>query len=97
MTNNIGLGLAIALLVSLFPMPYGYYILVRFMAMIIFVCMAYSFYKEEKLPLCIIAISLALLFQPLFKIALGRTMWNIVDVIVAIALVLLWYNNRKTT
>jgi len=27
--------------------------------------------------------SLAVLFQPLIKIALGRTIWNIVDVIVA--------------
>jgi hypothetical protein len=27
---------------------------------------------------------LALLFQPFFKIALGREMWNIVDVVVGI-------------
>jgi hypothetical protein len=31
---------------------------------------------------------LALLFQPFFKIALGRQMWNIVDVIVGIGLVI---------
>jgi len=92
---NIGLGLATALIICLFPMPYGYYTLVRFSAMIIFGCMAYSFYKDEKIPLCVIACSLALLFQPFFKIALGRTMWNVVDVIVAIALVLLWYKNKK--
>ncbi|MBE6255202.1 MAG: hypothetical protein E7105_06785 [Prevotella sp.] len=92
---KIGLGLATALIVCLFPMPYGYYTLVRFVAMIIFGCMAFNFYKNEEIPLCIIAGSLAMLFQPLFKIALGRTMWNIVDVIVAIALVLLWYKNKK--
>ena len=92
---NIGLGLAAALLLCLFPMPYGYYTLVRFSAMIIFGCMAYNFYKDEKIPLCVTACSLALLFQPFFKIALGRTMWNVVDVIVAIALVLLGYKNKK--
>lgn len=92
---KIGLGLAIALLVCLFHMPYGYYTLVRFAAMIIFGCMAFNFYKEEKTPLCIIAGSLALLFQPFFKIVLGRTMWNVLDVIVAIALVLIWYNNKS--
>ena len=86
-----GLGLAIALLVCLFPMPYGYYTLVRFAAMIIFGCMAFCFYKEEKMPLCVIAGSLALLFQPFFKIVLGRTLWNVVDVVVAILLVILWY------
>jgi hypothetical protein len=57
--------------------------------------MAYGFYKEKKMPLCIIAGSLALLFQPFVKVILGRAMWNIVDVIVAIALVLLWYKNRE--
>lgn len=92
---NVGLGLAIALMLCLFPMPYGYYTLVRFASMIIFGCMAYGFYKEKKMPLCIIAGSLALLFQPFVKIVLGRAMWNIVDVIVAIGLVILWYINRK--
>lgn len=88
---KIGLGLAIALIVCLFPMPYGYYTLVRFVAMIIFGCMAFNFYKEERQPLCVIAGSLALLFQPFFKIVLGRTLWNVVDVLVAIFLVILWY------
>ncbi len=92
---KIGLVLAIALLACLFPMPYGYYSLVRFAAMIIFGCMAFNFYRDEKMPLCVIAGSLALLFQPFFKIVLGKTMWNIVDVIVAIALVLLWYNRKR--
>ena len=31
---------------------------------------------------------LALLFQPFFKIALGRDVWNVVDVIVGIALLI---------
>ena len=31
--------------------------------------------------------SLALLFQPFFKVVLGRTVWNVVDVLVAIFLV----------
>jgi len=32
-------------------------------------------------------VALTLLFQPLFKIALTRTVWNVVDVVVAIGLV----------
>lgn len=32
--------------------------------------------------------ALALLFQPLLKIALGRELWNIVDVIVGIGLLI---------
>ena len=93
---KIGLGLAIALLVCLFPMPYGYYTLVRFASMIIFGCMAFRFYKEKVIPLSVIAGSMALLFQPFIKIVLGRTMWNIIDVIVATALILLWYIKTRT-
>jgi len=29
---------------------------------------------------------LALLFQPLFKVALGRTLWNLVDMVIAAGL-----------
>jgi hypothetical protein len=35
----------------------------------------------------VVFVILALLFQPFFKIALGRTLWNIVDVIVGIGLI----------
>lgn len=59
---NVGLILAIALVICIFPMPYGYYTLVRFVSMIIFGCMAYIFYKEDRVSLCIVAGSLALLF-----------------------------------
>lgn len=91
---KIGLGLAILLLLCLFPLPYGFYQLVRFVAMVFFACLAYTFYKEEKMQLCIIAGALALLFQPFLKIVLGRAIWNFVDVIVAIALVILWYKKK---
>jgi hypothetical protein len=33
-------------------------------------------------------ILLAILFQPFEKIALGRTLWNVVDVIVAMGLII---------
>ena len=97
MIYKIGLGLAIALLICLFPMPYGYYTLVRFASMIILGCMAYNFYKDGKQTLCVIFGSLALLFQPFIKITLDKITWNIVDVIVAFVLVFLWYTKRINT
>ena len=93
--DKIGAGLALALLVCLFPMPYGYYTLIRFIAMIIFGCMAFNFYKNKQIIFCVIAGSLSLLFQPFFKMAFGRVIWNLIDVIVAIALFLLWYKNKN--
>lgn len=90
--------LAIALLVCLAPMPYGYYVLIRYGCAIVFGIMAYQYYLEKKENLALTWGALAVLFQPLIKIPLGRTMWNIVDIIVAIALfiiILRTHNNKK--
>lgn len=87
--------LAAMLLLCLAPMPYGYYILVRYVAMVVFGVMAYQFYNQKKEGLAVACGALALLFQPFIKIALGRTMWNVVDVIVAIVLVVLYLVERE--
>ena len=87
--------LSLLLLLCLLPMPYGYYMLVRFVSMVAFGVMTYRYYTQSKVALTATFTSLALLFQPFIKIALGRTMWNIVDVIVAILLMLLWVKERK--
>ena len=96
MLSNIGLALAVLLLMCLLPMPYGFYILVRFVAMIVFACFAYTCYNTNNIQFAVVAASLAILFQPFSKIALGRELWNIVDVVVAIGLLVVWYKNRKS-
>ena len=53
------------------------------------------YWKNDKQPLTIVFIALALLFQPFMKIALGRAMWNIVDVIVALGMITLWWLERN--
>ena len=89
------LSIAALLLLCLAPMPYGYYQLVRFVAMAIFAVMAYQYVQEKRNTLAVVFGALALLFQPFLKIALGRTIWNIVDVIVAIVLVTLCFYKDK--
>lgn len=84
------------MLLCLAPMPYGYFQLVRFLSTIAFGVMTYRYYQERKEWLAYTCGTLALLFQPFYKIALGRTVWNIVDVIVAIGLIALFiYEWRK--
>ena len=51
--------------------------------------------RREKNVLAIMFGTLALLFQPFVKVALGRTMWNVVDVVVAIGLIVLYYKERN--
>ena len=87
--------LSLLLLLCLAPMPYGYYQLVRFMAMVVFGVMAYKYYEEKKNVMAITFGTLALLFQPFIKVALGRMMWNVVDVAVAIGLIALFYKERN--
>jgi hypothetical protein len=69
-------------------MPYSYYQFVRFATLIGFAYLAYSANEQGNKNEVFIYISLALLFQPFVKIALGRTLWNIVDLIVGIGLLL---------
>tara|TARA_B110000114_G_C15010286_1_gene364480 strand:- start:675 stop:911 length:237 start_codon:yes stop_codon:yes gene_type:complete len=76
-------------------MPYGFYQLVRFIALIGFGILAFNANQENKKTELIIYVSLALLFQPFFKIALGRDLWNIIDVIIAVALVLSLFIKNK--
>jgi hypothetical protein len=68
-------------------MPYGYYQIVRFLALIGFSILAYYAFQKQTINNMIIFISLAILFQPFIKISLGRQIWNLIDVIVAIWLI----------
>jgi hypothetical protein len=69
-------------------MPYGYYQFVRFAGLICFAILGYQANRNGRQTEMIIYGGLALLFQPFFKIALGREMWNIVDVVVGIGLLI---------
>ena len=89
----IKIGLGILLILCLANMPYGYYQLVRILAMVGFGILALSAKKEGKERW--IYIVLCLLFQPFIKVALGRVLWNIVDVVVAIGLLISIKSDKK--
>ena len=97
MVKIIKISFTILFFLCLLDMPYGFYQLVRFMALIGFVILAYKANEENKNKEVIIYGGLALLFQPFIKIALGREIWNIVDVIFAIGLIAsLFMNTTKS-
>lgn len=80
---------AVLLLLCLADMPYGFYELVRFAAAGVFAYLSYDYFKSKKDGLGIVFAGLALLFQPFFKVALGRVVWNCVDILVAVGLIYL--------
>ena len=88
MNNAIKTVLAILFFLCLAVMPYGYYQCVRFAGLIGFAILAFQANQQGRQTEMIIYGGLALLFQPFFKIALGRQMWNIVDVVVGIGLII---------
>jgi len=67
-------------------LPYGYFQLVRFCALIGFLVLAYNSYIQKDAGFAFTYLALAILFQPLIKISLGRTLWNWVDVLVGLGL-----------
>jgi hypothetical protein len=89
-SKKLSLILIPLLLACLLHMPYGYYQLVRVVATAAFAFLAY---QERENSLLWVFVGLALLFQPFEKIALGRTVWNIVDI--AVAVFLGWYGSRR--
>lgn len=86
MERIIKIGLAVLMFGCLLNMPYGYYQLVRFIALVSFSLLAYQANQQSRSTEMFIYGALALLFQPFFKIALGRELWNIVDVVVGVGL-----------
>ncbi len=79
----------------LFDWSYGYYQLVRFLGMVGFGILAYDNYEKNR-TWFIIWLSSAILINPIFKIALGRELWNIIDVIWAVLLIASIFIERKT-
>jgi hypothetical protein len=86
--------LAILFLGCLFHFPYSYFQLVRFLGMVGFAVLAFEQYKKNQVYF-VLWLSSAILINPIFKIALGRTIWNIVDVIWAILLIASIFMHEK--
>lgn len=96
MEKSIKIILAALLLLCLLDMPYGFYQFVRFAAMVGFAYLGYNANEQNRKNEMFLYFALALLFQPFLKIALGRTMWNIVDLFIGIGLLISTMKDSKT-
>jgi hypothetical protein len=96
MPKTIKIILALLFFLCLADMPYGYYQFVRFAALIGFAILAFQVIEQKNQTETVIFVALALLFQPFFKVALGRTIWNVVDVVVGIGLLISVFKNKNS-
>jgi len=96
LSSIIKIVLAILFFLCLADMPYGFYQFVRFAGLIGFAILAYQANQQGRQTEMIIYGGLALLFQPFFKVALGRQMWNIIDVLVGLGLIISFFLKPKS-
>jgi hypothetical protein len=95
MERLLKIGLIIAFLSCLLDMPYGYFMLVRFVGMIGFGLLAIEAKnKGDNIMFLIFTVS-AILINPIVKIPLGRSLWNALDVIWAITIGTTLDNNKR--
>ncbi|MEO0787898.1 MAG: DUF6804 family protein [Bacteroidota bacterium] len=80
--------IAVLLFACLLDWSYGYYQFVRWAAALGFLVLANDYQSRSETTIALVLVGLAILFQPIAKVALGREMWNVVDVVVG--LWLLW-------
>ena len=83
------------LLLCLLDMPYGYFMFVRWATMIILGYVGWKLYATEKTELAYLFFGIAILFNPIIKIALGRFLWNVVDVVLAVFLLFFIIRDKK--
>jgi len=95
--QTIKIILSVGFFVCLLKMPYAYYEFIRFLGLIGFGFLAFKANERNCKNEAFIYLGLALLFQPFFKIALGRSLWNIIDVIVGIGLLISLFKRKKKT
>lgn len=93
--KNLKIIFAVALLLCWLKMPYGYYQFIRFGGLVVFGILAYQSWEEGSKSRAFLYIALAILFQPFEKIALGRSLWNIVDTAVAGWLILESFSKKE--
>lgn len=58
--------------------------------------MTYDYFQNRQKGLYVTCLVLALLFQPILKIPFGREVWNLIDVVVTIFLLWLFFRKKKT-
>lgn len=79
----------ILLIIATLPLLYGYYTLLRIIVTAVFTWAAYITYERHHKILPWLLMAIAILFNPLIKIYLSKSIWIIVDISVAVILLLL--------
>lgn len=65
--------------VAIFPMPYGYYVFLRWVVLIVGIALAIALPRTGYWGVALFAAAVAILFNPIVKVPLGRDAWKWFD------------------
>ncbi len=74
---------AVLLCLGVLKLPYGYYTLLRIIVTISAMINAYNFFEESNMEKVYLFGFLAILFNPLIPIYLGKELWILIDLVAA--------------
>lgn len=92
---KVKLALAAGFLLCLLDMPYWYYQMVRLLGTIGLAYLSWDDFKRGQKPYALFYGIAAVLLNPVIKIAFGRTIWNFIDVVLAVFLLVDVFIVRK--
>lgn len=98
MNRLLPIAAALMCLVAMLPgMPYGYFMLLRWVVCCALIVCAVQLHEKRAEPWKWACVALAVLFNPLIKIHLGREVWWWVDGAASVFLLAAAYRLRVTT
>ncbi|HLR18119.1 MAG TPA: DUF6804 family protein [Alcanivoracaceae bacterium] len=77
---------AAMLFIAVLPLPYGYYMLLRLVATVVFAWGAYLSYNRGKQNQAVLLGLLVLLYNPIILITFSKIIWTIINICSAIYL-----------
>lgn len=86
MPIQLVLAAAAVLFIAAAPLPYGFYMLVRIVATIVFSWAAVISVQRKRITLATVFGLVAILFNPFLKVHLDKEVWVIIDVLAGLLL-----------
>ncbi len=77
------------LIVATLPLPYGYYILLRWVVCVVAVGLVYESLQSDAQWMVWLFGFVAILFNPLVPVSLSRPVWLPIDLLLAVAFLVL--------
>ena len=88
MSIKIRILISLLLLGCLLDVPYGYFQFIRVTGFVGFIYLSYLEFINKKRTIIILTVICAILLNPIFKIHFTRRIWNNIDLIIAIGLII---------